>query len=233
MPTCLAAHIKAKDFSGDHAAYLAHLQQELFPLLLQEGLTERIDIFIEEEAFTPEISQAYLKAARLLGFDLTVHADQFHPGGSAVAIAVGALSADHLEASTEGEIKALAESNVIATALPGASMGLGCAFTPARKILDAGGALAIASDWNPGSAPMGQLLTQACVLATFEKLSNAEIWAGLSFRAAAALNLYDRGRLVPSYQADFVLYPTDDYREITYQQGSMMPMAVWCKGTAL
>ena len=90
-----------------------------------------------------------------MGFDITVHADQFTTSGSETAIKFDAISADHLEASTEKEIMQLAESNTIAVALPGASIGLGCDFTPARKILDQGGALAIASDWNPGSAPMG------------------------------------------------------------------------------
>src|SRR5690606_12715325 len=103
----------------------------------------------------------YLQQARQLGFDVTVHADQFSPGGSAAAVQCGALSADHLEASTEIEIKMLAQSDTVAIALPGASLGLGVPFTPARQLLDAGACLAIASDWNPGSAPMGGLLVQA------------------------------------------------------------------------
>src|SRR5690606_39182404 len=95
--------------------------------------------------------------------------------------------ADHLEFSGENEIKALAESDVVAVALPGASIGLGMQYTPARKLLDAGVSLSIASDWNPGSAPMGDLLTQASILATFEKLSMAEVLSGITFRAAKAL----------------------------------------------
>jgi imidazolonepropionase len=104
-----------------------------------------------------------------MGFDITVHADQFHTGGSQVAVDFGAISADHLEASSEKEIAILAASDTIAVALPGASMGLGVPYTPARKLLDAGASLAIASDWNPGSAPMGDLLMQASVLGTFRK----------------------------------------------------------------
>src|SRR5690606_17155814 len=111
-----------------------------------------------------EESLAYLHAAKALGFDTTIHADQFSTGGSAVAIATNAMSADHLEASGEKEIAALAQSDVIAIALPGASLGLGCHYTPARKLLNAGACVAIASDWNPGSAPMGDLLMQAAVL---------------------------------------------------------------------
>ena len=115
-------------------------------------------------------------------------------------------------------------------ALPGASVGLGVPFAPARKLLDSGASLAIASDWNPGSAPMGDLLMQASVLATFEKLTNAEILSGLTFRAASALGLYDRGRIKPGLLADLISFPADDYREITYHQGKMVPDNVWKKG---
>ena len=165
-----------------------------------------------------------------MGFDITVHADQFTTGGSQVAVDFGAVSADHLEASTEKEIQLLAQSDTIATALPGASLGLGCAYTPARRILDAGGALSIASDHNPGSAPMGDLLTQASILGTFEKLSNTEVLSGITFRAAAALRMADRGKLEAGTWADFVVFPTDNYQEITYHQGQMKPSEVWKKG---
>ena len=143
-----------------------------------------------------------------------------------MAISCGALSADHLEASGPAEIQALANSEVIATALPGASLGLGCGFTPSRALLDAGACLAIASDYNPGSAPMGDLLTQAALLGTFEKLSNAEVLAGITFRAAAALGLHDRGRLVKGYKADIAIFQTGHYNEILYQQGQLRPVQV-------
>ena len=158
-----------RDYDGDHQAYLKYISTELSPLLQQEALTNRIDAFIEEEAFSSSITTDYFLQAKELGFDITVHADQFSTGGSQVAVNVRAISADHLEASGAAEIELLAKSDTIATALPGASMGLGVAFTPGRKILDAGGSLAIASDWNPGSAPMGDLLMQACVLGSYEK----------------------------------------------------------------
>ena len=157
ISTCLAAHMKPKDFDGSSAAYLKEVAESLLPVIKKEGLSHRVDIFVEESAFTLEEGQTYLKNAAELGFDITVHADQFTTGGSELAVEMKALSADHLEASTEKEIALLANSDVVATALPGASLGLGCGFTPARKILDAGGSLAIASDHNPGSAPMGDL----------------------------------------------------------------------------
>ncbi|PKV50940.1 imidazolonepropionase [Aquimarina sp. MAR_2010_214] len=230
VSTCLAGHILPRDFDGDHKAYLEEISTTLFPLLKEEQLTNRIDAFVEQGAFLPSDIYPYFEKAKQMGFDITVHADQFNTGGSEVAVKVGAISADHLEASTENEIQMLAQSNVISVALPGASIGLGCDFTPARKILDAGGALAIASDWNPGSAPMGDLLTQACILGTFQKLSNAEILAGITCRAAAALNLDDRGRLVPGMIADFNLFETEHINEIFYHQGKLIPSQVCKKG---
>lgn len=230
ISTCLAAHMLPKDYDGNQSAYLSEISEKLFPILKAENLTNRIDAFIEESAFSTEQISPYFQKAKELGFDITVHADQFSTSGSKVAIDFDAISADHLEASTQKEVELLACSNVIATALPGASIGLGCDFTPARKILDAGGALAIASDHNPGSAPMGDLLTQAAILGTFEKLSNAEILAGITFRAAAALNLKDRGQLANGFNADFIGFHTDDYQEILYNQGNFKPCMVWKNG---
>ena len=230
IPTCLAAHILPKDYNGSAAQYLFEISTQLLPKLKADGLSNRIDAFIEESAFSPEEIAPYLQKAKEMGFDICVHADQFSTGGSGVAAQFNAISADHLEASTEREIELLVQSNVIAIALPGASLGLGCNFAPARKILDAGGALAIASDHNPGSAPMGDLLTQAAVLGAFEKLTNAEVLAGITYRAAAALNLGDRGRLETGYLADFSVFHTHHYNEILYNQGNLKPCMVWKNG---
>jgi imidazolonepropionase len=228
--TCLAAHTLPKDFEGTHEMYLQQISDELFPIIQKENLTTRVDAFIEQGAFSAEVIHPYFVIAQQYGFSITVHADQFSAGGSAIAVDFNAVSADHLEASGDPEINLLAHSEVVAVALPGASIGLGCAFTPARKILDAGGCLAIASDWNPGSAPMGDLLTQAAILGTFQKLSNAEVWAGITFRAAKALNLFDRGQLIPGMLADFNLFATSNHQEILYQQGKLKPVEVWKNG---
>ncbi|WP_343487347.1 imidazolonepropionase [Allomuricauda sp. d1] len=230
IATCLAAHMVPKDWSGTAKGYLEEIGNELFPVLKSEGLAHRIDAFVEESAYSPSQIRPYFEKAQAMGFDITVHADQFSTGGSQIAVEVGAVSADHLEASTDKEIALLAKSNTVATALPGASIGLGCAFTPARKLLDAGACLAIASDHNPGSAPMGNLLAQASILGTFEKLSNAEVLAGITQRAAAALNLNDRGVLEAGKKADFTLFPTDNYQEITYHQGQLKPSMVYKNG---
>lgn len=230
IPTCLAAHMFPRDHKGSPSNYLEEISSGLFPKLKEENLTHRIDAFIEEGAFSENLITPYFEKAKAFGFDITVHADQFSTGGSRIAVNNGAISADHLEASTETEIELLAKSDVIPVALPGASLGLGCSFTPARKILDAGGALAIASDHNPGSAPMGDLLTQASILGAFEKLTNAEVLAGITLRAAAALNLSDRGQLGQGYLADLSIFHTHDYKEILYNQGNFKPCMVWKKG---
>jgi imidazolonepropionase len=228
--TCLAAHTLPRDYAGTPEEYLAEMARQLLPQLKKEDLTNRVDAFLEQGAFSAEQIRPYFAEARRLGFQLTVHADQFSAFGSEVAVAVGALSADHLEASGEAEIQLLARSPVVAVALPGASLGLGCAFAPARRLLDAGASLAIASDWNPGSAPMGDLLTQAAILGTFEKLTAAEVLAGLTCRAAQALDLADRGRLATGLLADFILFPTANFEDILYQQGQLKPAQVWKRG---
>lgn len=233
IPTCLAAHMKPRDFQGSNSEYLNQIAAQLLPILKTENLCNRIDAFVEKSAFSPEEITPYFHKAKEMGFVLTVHADQFSAGGSKVAVELGALSADHLEASGEEEIQLLSKSNTMAVALPGASLGLGCDFTPARQLLNQGGGLAIASDWNPGSAPMGDLIAQASILATFEKLSTAEVFAGITFRAAAALGLADRGKIASGLLADFILFSTSDYREILYHQGKLKPVIVWKNGQRL
>jgi len=230
IPTCLAAHMKPRDFEGTSEEYLQYIQEELFPILKSENLTNRIDAFIEQSAFSAEEIRSYLEKAKELGFEISLHADQFTTSGSALAVEIAAVSADHLEASTAKEIALLANSDVVAVALPAASLGLGCAFTPARAFLDAGASLAIGTDWNPGSAPMGQLVTSASILATMQKLTNAEVLAALTYRAAHALRLSDRGSLVAGQLADFTIYSTNNYQNITYQQGALQPSSVWKNG---
>jgi imidazolonepropionase len=232
IPTCLAAHVCPPEFASS-ADYLMHIQTNLLPQVKAERLADRVDIFVEDGAFSVHEARSYLKQAQQMGFDCVIHADQFERGGAHLAGELRVRSADHLEVSHTHDLQALIKGGVSAVALPGASMGLGCGFTPARTFLDEGGSLAIASDWNPGSAPMGHLLLQASVLGTFERLSSAEIWAALTFRAAHALNVSEVGRLEVGYQADCIAYPTHDYREIIYQQGMLTPEKVWCKGQSV
>lgn len=233
IPTFLGAHMKPKDFEGSNKEYLELLVKEVFPKLKSDDLANRIDIFVEQSAFSVEEGDYFLNEAKNQGFDITIHADQFTAGGSYLATKFDALSADHLEFSGEEEVKKLANSDVVATVLPGASIGLGMQYAPARKLLDAGCCVSIASDWNPGSAPMGNLLTQASVLATFEKLSMAEVLAAITFRAAKALNLADRGTIEKGKKADFISFSTFDYRNIIYYQGQLQPTNVWKNGALI
>lgn len=233
VPTCLSAHLKPRDFEGSNPEYLEYIITEILPKVKEEGLADRVDIFIEKSAFQPEESKDFLLKAKALGFEITVHADQFTPGSSRIAVEVGAKSADHLEATIDEDIQFLAESDTVATALPGASLGLGEKFTPARKLLDAGAIVAIASDWNPGSAPMGNLITQASILATFQKLTTAEVLAGMTFRAAYALNLEDRGQLQEGKKADFVTFKTNNFQNVLYNQGSLKAENVYIDGNLM
>lgn len=230
VPTCLSAHLKPRDFEGSNEEYLNYILSEILPKVREENLAKRVDIFIEKSAFQPEESKDFLLKTKDLGFEITVHADQFTPGSSRIAVEVGAKSADHLEATIDEDIEFLAQSETVATALPGASLGLGEKFTPARKLLDAGAIVAIASDWNPGSAPMGNLITQASILATFEKLTTAEVLAGMTFRSAFALGLEDRGSLEDGLKADFVTYKTNNFQNVLYNQGSLQAENVYIDG---
>ena len=230
VPTCLSAHLKPRDFEGSNQEYLNYIITEILPKVKEENLAKRVDIFIEKSAFQPEESKDFLLKTKNLGFEITVHADQFTPGSSRIAVEVGAKSAEHLEATIEEDIDFIAQSNTVATALPGASLGLGEKFTPARKLLDAGAILAIASDWNPGSAPMGNLITQASILATYEKLTTAEVLAGMTFRSAFALGLEDRGKLENGLKADFVTFKTNNFQNVLYNQGSLKAENVYIDG---
>jgi len=229
ISTCLAAHTCPPEFSN-RLDYLNHLVEELFPILIQEELTKRIDIFVEEGAFTLEEARDYLMKAKERGFDLVIHGDQFSVGGSELASELQTLSIDHCEQTEFEQAQLMKKRQVTPIVLPGASIGLGMKFAPARMLLDEGLPLVIASDWNPGSAPMGNLLIQAAILGAFEKLTIAETFAAITIRAASALKLSDRGSLRSGQRADFAIYPTSDYREILYHQGTLKPSFVSIQG---
>jgi imidazolonepropionase len=230
IPTCLAAHIIPGDFSGSETEYLENILHNLLPKVKEKKFSTRVDIFIEQGAFSVSAARQYLLKAKAMGFDLVIHGDQFSSDAAALAVEVGALTIDHLEAANEKEIGILAAGQTIPVALPGASIGLGMPFAPARKLLNAGTSLVIASDWNPGSAPMGNLLVEATILGAWEKLTMAETWAALSFRAAAALNLPNLGVLKIGNLADIIAFKTDNYKEIIYHQGQLQPQRVWKNG---
>lgn len=229
VPTCLAAHTKPPEFR-DNKEYLNFVIHRILKTIVEGDFCHRVDIFIDDHAFTAKEAKPYLIAAKNMGFKIIVHADQFTVGGSFLAAEVGALSADHLEVSGPKEFEALKNGNVVPIVLPGACLGLGLPFPNCRGILDAKLPLTIATDWNPGSAPMGNLLLQASVLAMNCKLTTAETLAAITTRAAQALHLNDRGILKQDYRADLILFPTDDFRDILYSQGNLMPSKIIVNG---
>lgn len=232
VPTCLAAHTRPPEFTSN-CEYLQFLVENLFPVLKERRLTNRIDIFVDDHAFTCEEARTYLQAAKAAGFSICVHADQFDSRGSELAAEVKALSADHLEHTDKKGAVALKKGGVIPVVLPGATLGLGTPFPPARMLLDEGLPLAIASDWNPGSAPMGYLLAQAAFLGAAQKLTMAETLAAITIRAAGALGLSDRGVLKVGRLADIAVYDGSDYRDILYHQGAKLPKLMFKRGASV
>ena len=228
IPTCLAAHVTPKSFQSSKQ-YLESIINELLPKIKEENLSNRVDIFIEEKAFSVSEASHFLKHVKN-DFLITAHANQFTSGGLKVGVDNEAVSVDHLEVITDDEINYLSKSNTTGVVLPGCSLGLGIPFAPARKLLDNNCKVSIASDWNPGSAPMGDLLMQASLLGSNEKLSNAEVLAGITCRSANALSLIDRGSLDKGKIADMIGFETNDYRDILYNQGKLKPSFICKRG---
>ncbi|MBM1105646.1 amidohydrolase family protein [Aurantibacter crassamenti] len=209
ITTCFAAQRSPKDATKNKSTYLQEISSELFPVLKEEKLTERIAV-TDTSGFNEDQIASHLEKARAMEFNI-------------VTIENGLSKCNTTTlASTHEE--------VIFTALAGTSIGLGTNFTPARKILDNGDSLAIASNHNPLTAPMGDLLTQATILGAFEKLTNAEVLAAITVRAAAELNLKNSGQLATGKLADFILFHTNDYKDILYNQGAFKPCVVYKKG---
>lgn len=228
ISTCLAAHVTPKKYESSKK-YLDSIVNDLLPIIKEENLSNRVDIFIEEKAFSVTEASNFLKKIKS-DFYITAHANQFTSGGLKVGVDNGAVSVDHLEVITDQEIDYLSKSDTTGVVLPGCSLGLGIPFAPARKLLDYNCKVSIASDWNPGSAPMGDLLMQASLLGSTEKLSNAEVLAGITCRAANALSLEDRGSLENGKIADMIGFKTNDFRDILYNQGKLKPSFICKRG---
>ena len=228
IPTCLAAHVTPKKYESSKK-YLDSIVNDLLPIIKEENLSNRVDVFIEEKAFSITEASNFLEKIKS-DFYITAHANQFTSGGLKVGVDNGAVSVDHLEVITDQEIDYLSKSDTTGVVLPGCSLGLGIPFAPARKLLDYNCKVSIASDWNPGSAPMGDLLMQASLLGSTEKLSNAEVLAGITCRAANALSLEDRGSLENGKIADMIGFKTNDFRDILYNQGKLKPSFICKRG---
>ena len=148
------------------------LVTELLPAIKENHLADRVDIYVDVEAFNRDDARYFLTEAKEMGFELTVHADQFTPGGVSLAVELGALSADHLEASTEKDIRLIANSHVIPVVLPGASIGLGAPFAPARRLLDAGASLAIAIRLESRFCAHGKPVNAGCPPGSLRKTNH-------------------------------------------------------------
>lgn len=218
VPTLLL-HVPPADVA-ERDAYVAHACDALIPTVARERLAEAVDVFVEREAFTVAEADRLLAAARAHGLATKLHADQFHAiGGVACAVRHDALSVDHCEASGAEEVAALAASATIATLLPGVTLHLGLPAAPGRALIDAGAAVAVGSDLNPGSSPLFHAPLPMALAVRLNRLTPAEALVAATCNAAAALGRRDRGRLAPGCRADLLVLDADDWRELPYALG--------------
>jgi imidazolonepropionase len=218
VPTWLGAHAVPPEFA-DADAYLDFVLAEV----LREAarLAEAADVFVEEGAFEPAQARRYLEACRDAGLALRLHADQFTERGAVpLALELGARSVDHLEATGPEGVRALAASGVIAVLLPASALFLGRPMPPARALADAGAAIALATDFNPGSSFCESLPIVCSLACTQLHLSPQEALAACTVNAAHVLGRSDRiGRVAPGYDADLVLLDAPDWRHLAYHLG--------------
>jgi imidazolonepropionase len=218
VPTWLGAHAVPPEFP-DADAYLEFALAEVLPEAAR--IAEAADVFLERGAFDAAQARRYLEACRAAGLTLRLHADQFTEGGGVgLAVELGARSVDHLEATGPGGVRVLAASDVAAVLLPVAALFLGRPMPPARELVDAGAIVALATDFNPGSA-FCESLPLVCGLACTQlSMTPAEALAACTVNAAHVLGRADRvGRLVPGYAADIVLLEAPDWRYLAYHLG--------------
>jgi imidazolonepropionase len=219
IPTWLGAHAVPPEFEGDGDAYLDFALAEVLPDAAP--LAEAADVFLERGAFDAGQARRYLEACRDAGLALRLHGDQFtEQGAIPLAIELGARSVDHLEATGEDGIRALAAGEVVGVLLPASALFLGRPMPPGRALVDAGAAVALATDFNPGSAFCESLPLCCSLAATQLKLSPAESLAACTVNAAHVLGRADcLGRLAPGYRADLVLLDAPDWRYLAYHLG--------------
>ena len=184
IPTLLI-HVPPKDLS-ERKNYVEAICNDLIPEVANKKLARAVDVFTEKEAFNLEETRKILNSAKEHHLQLKLHADQFHPiGGTELAVEMGALSVDHLEASTEKQIQALAKSSTIATILPGVTLHLGLPAAPARELIKAGAAVAVGTDLNPGSSPLFSTQMALALSVRLNHLTPAEALSACTVNAAA------------------------------------------------
>ena len=236
VPTWLGAHEIPPEARATPAArdsHVAMLVNEMLPLVASQGLARFADVFCEPGVYTIEETRRILEAARAAGLLPKLHADELESSGAAeLAASLGAVSADHLAAISERGVAALGAANTVATLLPGTMLFLGrTRQAPARALLDAGAAIALASDFNPGTSPTVNFPLILTLGVSQLHLSVAEAMLAATVNGAAALALADRvGQLAAGFSADLAIFEMDDLRELPYWYGDRRCRGTWVRG---
>ena len=219
VPTFMGAHAFPNEFKNDHQGYVELICKEMIPAVSEQGIAKFNDVFCEKNYFSINESRQILESGIQYGLKPRMHADEFVDSGAAeLAGEIGALSADHLMAVSEQGIKALAENNVIATLLPGTTFFLGKNnYAPARKLIDAGIKIALATDFNPGSShiqSMPFIISLACL---YLGLTVEEAFAAATYNAAQTLGLHNEiGSVELGKKADLIIWDLDSLIDIPY-----------------
>jgi imidazolonepropionase len=219
VPTFLGAHEVPPEFRDRRQAYLSLVLDEMIPAVADEGLAEFCDVFCEKGVFTSEEARVILTRAKEHGLKPMIHADEFaDAGAAAVAAETGALGAAHLGFASEEGLLAMVEAGTVAILLPGVGFGLATgAFADARKMIDLGLSVALATDFNPGSSMVSSLPVISSLACSFMRLSPAEALLGMTRYAARALGREDRiGSISPGKEADLAIFRVGDFRYIPY-----------------
>jgi len=233
VPTFLGAHDVPTEYKSRREEYVSLLVEEMLPQVAAEKLAEYCDVFCEEKVFTPDESRKILSAARSHGLGLRMHADQLSlSGGAKLAAELGSVTADHLEHTDAEGIAALSSAKVQPVLLPGSVYALGSSRYPAaREMIEAGLAVVLATDFNPGSSPTPAMTMVLSLASTQMKMTPAESITAATINPAYSLNRGGQiGSIEPGKLADFVIHDCDDYRELAYFFGIEHPWRVYASG---
>lgn len=217
IATFLGAHTVPPEYKERRAEYVKLVIDEMLPAVAKETLAVFCDAFVEASAFSHDEARAIFAAAARLGLVPKLHADQLTAnGGAELAAEVGAASADHLEHISDAGIAAMRKAGTVAVSLPIATLYLNASPLPARKLIEAGVPVAVATDFNPGSAPSWHLPLAMMLACNLQRMTPAEVLVGATRMAARALRRDDLGVLAPGTQADFALLEADDLTQWLY-----------------
>jgi imidazolonepropionase len=238
VPTFLGAHeipLEHRESAASRDAYVHAVIHEMIPAVAAGKLARFADVFCETGVYTVAESRAILTAARDAGMLIKLHADELtSSGGAELAASLGATSADHLAAVSDAGITALGQGSTVATLLPGTMLFLGkTKHAPARRFIDAGVPVALATDFNPGTSPTPNLPLILALGVSQLRLSAAEVLIGATVNGAAALALADHvGQVAPGFSADLALFDIRDVRELPYWYGDNRCVATFVRGKA-